>query len=148
MLRYKRFVSRFVAAALFVFASGLVGSKMLTRSTTLEIDSSELTLSNFPFGQEKNLSFNVHNPSFFGAAQIVGLRGACGMGCVEEVDFQPFQLKPGETKRLTVQFKSPREPGPIEAAFSLYYTSNNRTRCKELCVRGNAVENENLDQPL
>lgn len=145
MLRYKWFVSRFVAAALFVLACGLIGSTILTRSTSLEIESSELTLINFPFGQEKNLSFNVYNPSFFGAAQVVGLRGACGLGCVEEVDFQPFQLKPGETKRLTVKFKSPREPGQIEAAFSLYYTSNNRTRCKELCVRGNAVENENLD---
>ena len=142
MLCYKRFVSRFVAAALFVFACGLIGSKLLTRSTSLEINSSELTLNNFPFGEVRDLSFNVHNPSFFGAAQIIGIRGACGLGCIEEVEFQPFKLEPGETKRMTVLFKSPRQPGPIEAAFTLYYTSNNRTRRQELCVRGNAIENE------
>jgi len=139
MLRLKRFI----AAALFVIACGLIGSTIFNRSTILEIESSELTLINFPFGEDRNLSFNVRNPSFFGSAQIVGLRGACGLGCVEEVDFHPFQLKAGETKRMTVLFKSPRQPGRIEAAFSLFHTSNNGTRCKELCVRGNAVESEN-----
>ncbi len=143
MLRYQRFVSRFVAASLFLFACGLIGSTILTRSTSLEIDSSELTLSNFPVGQVRELSFNVHNPSYFGAAQIVGIRGGCSLGCVEAVAFQSFQLEPGESKRLIVQFKSPKTPGPIEVDFSLYYTSNNRTRRQELCIRGNAVENEN-----
>ena len=143
MLRYKRCAFRFVAAALFVFACGLVGSTILTRSTSLDIQSSELTLCNFPFGEVRDLSFNIRNPSFFGAAQIVGIRGSCGLGCVEEEAFEPFKLEPGESKKLTVQFRSPKQPGPIEAAFSLFYTSNNRTRCKELWVRGNAVENEN-----
>ncbi len=143
MLRYQRFVLGLVLAAIFVFASGLIGSKILTRSISLDVESSELTLSNFPFGEVRDLSFNVHNPSFFGAAQIVGIRGSCGRGCVEEIAFQSFKLEPGESKRLTVQFKSPRTPGPIEVDFSLYFTSNNRTRGKKLCVRGNAVENEN-----
>ena len=135
MLLYKRLVSRFVAAALFIFACGLIGSTILTRSTSLEIESSELTLSDFPFGEDRMVSFGVHNPSFFGVTQVVGIRGACGLGCVEDVDFEPFQLKSGETKKMTVLFKSPKQPGPIEAAFSLYYTSSNRTRCKELCIR-------------
>lgn len=143
MLRYKKLISRFIAAALFIFACGLIGSTILTRSTSLEIASSELTLSDFPFGEDRIVSFSVHNPSFFGVTQVVGIRGACGLGCVEDVDFEPFQLKSGETKKMTVLFKSPKQPGPIEAAFSLYYTSSNRTRCKELCIRGNAVENEN-----
>ena len=143
MLRYQRFAFRSVVVAIVVFASGLIGSKILTRSTSLDVESSELTLSNFPIGQVRDLSFNVHNPSFFGAAQIVGVGGSCSLGCVEETAFQSFKLEPGESKRLTVQFKSPRTPGPIEVDFSLYYTSNNRTRRKELCVRGNAVENEN-----
>jgi len=91
-------VFRFVATALFVFACGLIGSKILTQSTTLEFESSELTLRNFPFGEDRNLSFRVHNQSFLGAAKVVGILGAV--------------------------------------------TSNNRTRCKELCVRGNAVEND------
>ena len=143
MLRFRKFVYGFVATALIVVACGLIGSKILTRTTTLEFESSEFTLNNFPFGEERKLSFSVHNPSFFGAAQVVGIRGACGLGCVAEVDFEPFQLKSGETRKMTVLFRSPREPGPIEAAFSLYYTSSNRTRCKELCVRGNAIENEN-----
>ena len=142
MLRYQRFAFRSVVVALFVFACGLIGSKILTRSTSLEIDSSELIVSNFPIGEVRDLSFNVRNPSFFGAAQIVGIRGGCSLGCVEEIAFQSFKLEPGESKRLTVQFKSPRTPGPIEVAFSLYYTSNNRTRRQELCVRGNAIENE------
>ena len=143
MFHFKRYAFRFVAAALFVIACGLIGSSILTRSTSLEIQSSELTLSDFPFGEDRMVSFGVNNPSFFGEAQIVGIRGACGLGCVEDVDFQPFQLKCGETKKMTVLFKSPKQPGPIEAAFSLYYTSSNRTRCKELYFRGNAVENEN-----
>lgn len=143
MLRYKKFVSRVVAAAFFVFVCGMIGSKILTRSTTLEFESSELTLTDFPFGEDRNLTFSVHNPSFLGVVQVVGIRGACGLGCVEELDFQPFKLKSGETKKMRVLFKSPRQPGPIDAAFSLYYTSSNRTRCKELCVRGNAIESEN-----
>ena len=145
MLRYQRFAYRsvvVVVAALFVLACGLIGPSILTRSTTLAVESSELTLTNFPIGEEKILSFSVRNRSFFGAAQIVGIRGACGQGCVEEIDFQPFQLKPGESKRLSVLFKSPRQPGPIEVAFTLYFTSSNRTRILGLCVTGNAMEGE------
>ena len=142
MLRYQRFAYRFVVVALFVFACGLIGSTILTRSTTLAVEVSGLTLTDFPCGQEKTLSFSVRNPSFFGAAQIVGFSGSCGRGCVEDIDFQPFQLSPGESKQLTVNFRSSRQPGPIEVAFTLYFTTSNRTRHLELCVTGNAVEAE------
>lgn len=142
MLHYQRFAYRSVLVALFVLACGLIGPSILTRSTRLAVESSELTLTNFPFGEEKILSFSVRNPSFLGVARVVGIRGACGLGCVEEIDFQPFHLKPGESKRLTVKFKSPRQPGQIEAAFTLYFTASNRTHLLKLCVSGNAVEGE------
>ena len=140
MSRYLRFAIQLGATAIVVFASGLIGSKVLTQSTSIEVGESELILNDFPLGENKSISVNVRNPGFFGKVQVVGFGGSCGLGCVEEVDFKPFQLEPGETKKLSMLVKSPRQPGPIEAAFTLFYTSNNGTRRKELCVRGNAVE--------
>lgn len=137
----KRFVFRLLLIVTATFVCGLIGSKMLTQ--TIHVESSELTLNNFPTGTETDLSFSIQNPSFFGVIEIVGIHGSCGQGCVEEAGVQPFQLEPRQSKRLTVKFKSPQQPGPIDAEFFLYFTSFSRTRIQRVVVCGNAIENNN-----
>jgi hypothetical protein len=89
-----------------------------------------------------------HSPSAFPPAAISACRNRGNFKRFESFrsdvrSRDAFTLvEPSESKKLAMLVKSPRQAGAIEAAFMLFYTSNNETRRKELCIRGNAVEPE------
>ena len=130
-----------IAIGLVILGIEIFKRQLPSHSVPPQFDLSEFTLPNFPVGEKKSLALGIHNTNSF-PIRIVGIGGSCGPGgCVEATAFQALLMQPGEKKAVTIEFKAPMKPGPIEAMLVVYYSSMS-LRSKDLFVKGNSVDQE------
>ncbi len=134
-----RIVLVMLLATLVLFAIS-TSRGLLGRPTLLPKFSPEMfELSDYPCGERSRHVFEITNTNSF-PIRIVGIGGNCGPGgCVEPVDFRPFELAAKQRATVTVEFKSPMNPGPIEVSLTVHFSSD-RVRSTEVHFSGNSVE--------
>lgn len=136
---YSAWLAFAIAIVSVLLATVICRSPLVRTTMTPEFNPKGYNLLDFPIREKSNLAIEIINPNSF-KISIVGIGGTCGPGgCVEPVDFRPFELAAKQRATVTVEFKSPMNPGPIEVSLPVHFSSD-RVRCTEIHFSGNSVE--------